>query len=130
MEHISNYAFRTIESLKRQKAFAWAKVYENHRENNERDRRYYDTLVRRTDDVAIPQHIKDELLTMAKELHKQWECPICMEFIPHDAIALTNCGHLYCKACLTSWKQTERNAGKNKWKCAVCNRHHKFNEEE
>ena len=130
MEHISNYAFRTIESLKRQKAFAWAKVYETHRENNARDRRYYDILRTRTaDDVAIPQHIKDELLTMAKELHKQWECPVCMEFIPHDAIALTNCGHLYCKGCLESWKQTERNAGKDKWKCAVCNRNHKFNEE-
>jgi len=120
-----------INGLKKQKAFAWAKVFETYREVNERDRRHYDTLTNRTaDDVAIPKHIKDDLLAMAGELKKKWECPVCMDFIPHDAIVITNCGHIYCKGCLDQWKAREKELGKDKWKCAVCNRNHAFKDDD
>jgi hypothetical protein len=122
---------RLINGLKKQKAFAWAKVFETYREQNERDHRHYERLTHRTgDDVAIPQHIKDDLIAMATELKKKWECPVCMDFIPHDGIALTNCGHVYCKACLEQWVAREKELGKDKWKCCMCNRNHAFKEED
>jgi hypothetical protein len=108
-------------------SFAWAKVYEGARARQEADWRHYRTLNRTGDDNVLPQHIKDELTAMAKELKKEWECPICLEFIPIDTLEITNCGHYYCRPCLDGWRQASRQQGLDKWSCGKCNRRHNFN---
>ena len=57
----------------------------------------------------MPEHIKEELKNMAKELKKKWECPICYDFIADEQLLITNCGHYYCVPCLESWKHIYNN---------------------
>lgn len=112
-------------------AFAWAKYYEEVNQQLHADHAHYivyNTVV--SDDVAIPAHIKEEMKAMATALKKKWECPVCMDFIADDNLEITNCGHYYCKPCLTEWKATEKARGEPKWKCGMCNRKHKFKEED
>jgi len=118
---------RKLDYANKRVSYAWAKVYEGARNRQEADWIHYQLLVRRTgDDVALPQHIKDELTAMAKELKKEWECPICMEFIPIESLEITNCGHYYCRPCLDGWRQACRDRGSDKWSCGKCNRRHNF----
>lgn len=82
-----------------------------------------------TEAVHVPTHIKMMIDTMSRELKKKWDCPVCTDFIPDGELAITNCGHLFCKNCLKGWKNVCKAEGKDKWACPVCNRQHKFNEE-
>jgi len=109
--------------------FAWAKYYEEVREQLHADHGNYDTFNRVADDKDIPAHIKEEMKAMAVALKKKWECPVCMDMIEHDDLVITNCGHYYCKGCLDNWKQTCRNNGETKWSCGMCNRKHKFGDD-
>lgn len=104
--------------------FAWGKYYESANEHHENALQQYNYYRAKADDREIPTHIKNEMMEMAKELKKKWECPICMDFIAHDDLVITNCGHYYCKGCLDSWKEQEKKNGNNTWKCANCNRRH------
>lgn len=112
---------------RRQKAYAWAKFYEARTDNLRQDRIVYRTIENTTE--LLPAHIKTEFLEMAKTLKKKWECPVCMDFIEEDKLEITMCGHFYCKGCLEKWKQTEKDKGKEKWKCGLCNKQFKFNED-
>ena len=121
----------TIESLtnkltyaRKQKAYAWAKYYEQVNGALHADHGHYHQYNRVVSEDAIPVHIKNEMMEMATALRKKWECPICMDFIAHDDLVITNCGHYYCKGCLESWKEQEKKNGNNTWKCANCNRRH------
>jgi hypothetical protein len=107
-------------------AYAWARYYAEVRLHLHEDHDNYDTLNRVADDRTIPEHIKEEMKTMAKALKKKWECPICIDFIADDKLDITNCGHYYCKPCLQGWKDAEKARGEDKWKCGVCNRKHNF----
>jgi hypothetical protein len=109
-------------------AFAWAKYYEQVNNALHDDWIHYNDYNRVADDRSIPEHIKVELKEMAKALQKKWECPVCMDFIADGVLDITNCGHYYCKPCLEAWKKAEKDNGKDKWSCGMCNRKHKFNE--
>lgn len=106
--------------------FAWAKYYEqvNHALHDAHDN--YNTFNRVADDMAIPEHIKAEMKEMAIALKKKWECPVCVDMIADDNLEITNCGHYYCKPCLTAWKKACKDRGDPKWKCGMCNRSHGF----
>lgn len=127
----------TIESLtnkltyaRRQKAYAWAKYYEQVNNALHEDHGHYVAYNRVVAEDAIPTHIKNELKEMAAALKKKWECPICMDMIAEDDLDISNCGHYYCKPCLAQLKQTQKTAGKPKWECAVCRRKHGYGDDE
>ena len=113
-----------ITSANRRTKFAWAKYYEVANDNHRVAFHHYSSLNKAADDRQVPEHIKEELKNMAKELKKKWECPICYDFIVDEQLLITNCGHYYCVPCLESWKQQQQRDGKRKWKCCVCNREH------
>ena len=110
--------------------FAWAKYYELVNQTHDRDYAHYQALTQTVAVEAIPTHIKTELKEMSAALKKKWECPICLEFIPDGSVEVTNCGHFYCKPCLTQLKQTSRQQGEDKWSCAVCRKKHTHGAEE
>ena len=113
---------------KKKTKYAWAKYYTEVNEQLHADHGNYDTFNRVADDKDIPEHIKQELKTMAIALKKKWECPVCTDMIEDNALVITNCGHYYCKACLDQWKQTCRNNGETKWSCGMCNRKFRLDE--
>jgi ubiquitin C-terminal hydrolase len=112
-------------NARKQKAFAWAKYFEQVNGELQNDHIIYKRYERIIND-EIPHHIKEELKEMGKELHKKWECPICMEMIADNNLDITNCGHYFCKGCLESYKKTQKENGEEKWKCAVCRRKHNY----
>jgi late competence protein required for DNA uptake (superfamily II DNA/RNA helicase) len=118
-----------VVSLNKQRAFAWAKYYEEVRLHLHDAHDHYNNYNRVADDRSIPEHIKNEMKEMAKALKKKWECPICLDFIEDEQLDITNCGHYYCKDCLKGWKDAEKARGEAKWKCGVCNRKHNFGTE-
>jgi len=95
---------RRLAYSKKQTSYAWAKYYSQTNERLTADYRHYNVVARTAE--GIPEHIKQELLAMATELKKQWECPICMDMIKPDTLEITNCGHYFCKDCLTKHKQS------------------------
>jgi hypothetical protein len=103
---------------KKRTSFAWAKYYESVNTRLNADYRHYNTIITSTN-ADIPQHIKDELITMSSELKKQWECPVCMEMIKPETLDITNCGHYFCKPCLVALKA--RSVGGD-CKCPICRR--------
>jgi hypothetical protein len=122
-------ALSKLQYAKKQKAFAWAKFYEEVNDRHRHDHVNYDTFNRVADDKAIPTHIKDEMKAMAIALKKKWECPCCMDMIADDALVITNCGHYYCKLCLEGWKKASKDRGDSKWKCGMCNRSHGYGDD-
>lgn len=127
----------TIESLtnqltyaRRQRAFAWAKYYEEVNRALHDDHTHYLQYNNIITNDMIPEHIKTEIKEMASALKKKWSCPICMDMIEEGDLEITNCGHYYCKPCLTQLKQTAKNSGKNKWDCAICRKKHGFKDDD
>lgn len=94
---------------KKQRAFAWAKYYEEIN-NGVVVANSINNLMKGID---IPQHITTEFITMADELKKMYTCPVCLEFVNKETIQITYCGHIYCKPCLDHIKT-------NMKKCAIC----------
>ena len=112
----------SLQFARKQKAFAWAKYYEQVNGSHHAD---HDTVIvyeRIVEDAGIPVHIKTEMKEMAIALKKKWECPICMEMIDDGELEITNCGHYYCKPCLVAYQVQQKRENPNKWKCAVCRR--------
>lgn len=108
---------RQINSLKAQKKFAWAKVYEGYREQwdtYDRIRRLKAELEKA--DGGVPKHFADMFVEMAVELKKKFECPVCLEDVERETFAVSSCGHIYCKACY------ERLCESEDPKCAICRR--------
>ena len=109
-----------IASLKRQKAYAWAKYYEEVNENLEANTTQYFLLERvvgnqRTSvedaEKALPTNLTDEIGEMLEKLKKDIECPVCFGRLNRENLAITSCGHKYCKECFARLD-----------KCAVCRR--------
>jgi hypothetical protein len=118
---------RRLNSMIKQRGFAWAKYYELANNANASDYAHYQRLqqvLRTGEEASLPVHIKNEFIEMAKELRKTWECPICLEFIQPDNLDITPCGHYYCKPCLHTIKAQPTP------KCGVCRRKLKANEAE
>jgi hypothetical protein len=133
----------TVESLtnkltyaRKQKAFAWAKFYEQVNGNLHDDHGNMVVYERIVEDRSIPVHIKNEMKEMALALKKKWECPICKEMIEDGQLEITNCGHYYCKPCLAqhiAYQKTQVDARQvrfAKWSCATCRRKHSFKEDD
>jgi ubiquitin C-terminal hydrolase len=116
-----NYANKRV-------SFAWAKYYEQTNLHHHNDYDTYQTMTIEVERESCPAHIKTVLKDLADKLKHQWECPTCLDFIPKEALEITNCGHFVCKPCLDGWKKTQQEQGKDKWECPVCRRGHKFNE--
>jgi len=130
----------TIPSLQAQLAatrkrvsFAWAKFYEATNADHHGAVVQYTVFNTIRDDVAVPEHIKATFKEMSDALKKKWDCPICMDMIPDGELEISNCGHFYCKPCLTALKAHARTADPSpnaKWQCGVCRRKHKLSGEE
>ena len=115
-----------LDYAQKQRAFAWAKYYQSINQAHDNDFATYQTINVISEDTGVPEHIKSQMKEMAVALKKKWECPCCMEFIPDGEVEITNCGHIYCKSCLKTWKDTQKGQGKTKWECAVCKRKHGY----
>ena len=115
-----------LENANRRVKYAWARYYAVINADLHEANVNHVVYVRMADDREIPEHVKTELRAMASALKKKWECPVCTEMIEDDHLEITNCGHYYCKPCLATWQQTEKDKGKQDWKCCSCNRTHKF----
>lgn len=115
---------------RRQRGFAWAKYYEQVNESLAGDHRHLVVYERAATEEAIPEHVKTAFKEMSAALKKKWECPVCLDTIEAGDLDITNCGHYYCKPCLARLKQTQKDAGKPKWECAVCRRKHGFRDED
>ncbi len=103
-------------SCNKRVAFAWAKYYEANRNRHQSDHTNYGRLKETIS--ALPEHIKTQYLDMMTELKKTWECVICIEMIEPNNLDITNCGHFFCKGCLTALK----NANPTDCKCPMCRR--------
>jgi late competence protein required for DNA uptake (superfamily II DNA/RNA helicase) len=62
----------------------------------------------------IPSHISKEFIEMANQLQKRFTCPICLNLVSTETVAITLCGHIYCKVCLETVKKSSTK------KCAIC----------
>ena len=111
---------------KKQTSYAWAKFYTQVNAQLHDDHGNHDTFNRVADDKSVPEHLKTELKAMATALAKKWECPVCIDMISDANLEITNCGHFYCRPCLAAWQKQQRDGGKAKWKCGMCNREHGF----
>jgi rubrerythrin len=112
---------RLLNSMTKQRAYAWAKYYDVTFTRHEHDVRHYRTVQLVTTDAAIPEHIKSEFLAMGAELRKTWECPVCIDMIDSQNLEITPCGHYFCKGCLSGLK-TAAAAVPTDCKCPVCRR--------
>lgn len=107
--------------MRRQKAFAWAKYYEAINEAHTGNVAHYNTLEQVVEEVPeLPKHLVDEYKQMLKDLHKEIECPICMEIIDgvefSRELKITGCGHKYCNDCFDKIDE-----------CAICRKKIKKN---
>ena len=105
-----------LEKMTRKFKWAYAMYRSEMDAGLQHDHTTYDRVRRMAEDVNIPTHIKNEFIEMADTLKKQWECPICLNFIATGDLDVTSCGHKYCKGCLTTLKAQPEP------KCAVCRR--------
>ena len=118
------YTEEQFNSVKRQKAYAWSRVYSLH-EQNIVDAPAVILLVR--DAVGetnqhklnrpevLPPHISQQLWDMANRLNETYSCPICYDLTTKDTFHLSPCGHILCKGCL---KVLEKESPKPK--CPTC----------
>lgn len=102
--------YRQINNANKRCAYAWARYYDLHEQQHGADTHTYTAL------EAMPTHIVDELKEVMVKLKKKIECPVCLDIIAVEGLAVTQCGHKYCKNCLSALK----NMGDPK--CAVCRR--------
>jgi hypothetical protein len=115
-----------IESLKRQKAFAWAKYYESEAERADGTNGIVIMLERSgiarqggelVTPTELPPHITAEFMEMATKLNKEHTCPVCLDLVTSATIHITWCGHILCKGC---YEQLKTTAGEAKPKCPAC----------
>ena len=109
-----------LDNSKRQKSFAWAKYYEQ----MANDAAQAGVIIRFVNPQNqprenLPKHITDEMADMATQLRRQFTCPICLDIVSKETIAITWCGHIYCKECLEALKT--RGEPENR-KCGICRR--------
>jgi hypothetical protein len=102
-----------IRSLKWQKRRAWAMYFNELRGNHDSSTAAYihcNTIL--VHQEVLPLHIVKELGEMYRALKKDIACPVCLETIETEQLAISGCGHKYCKECLEKIKETG--------KCAIC----------
>ena len=93
-------ANNTINNLKRQRAFAWGKYYEEVNRNLDADRNTYLTYQNVSEGgEPLPKHFTEWVESLMSELKKKIECPICLDIIGEGKLKISNCGHKYCESC-------------------------------
>tara|TARA_Y100001936_G_C16018937_1_gene638263 strand:+ start:432 stop:836 length:405 start_codon:yes stop_codon:yes gene_type:complete len=127
----TNQAPTLINRLKRQRAYAWSKYYQQLEVSHDlqmeimnllsgiraRETNYFGAF--QTPDAPaapeavsnVPKHLTNEFEDMLVKLKKSVECPVCLEPIEKGKLKITGCGHKYCGSCLSKLD-----------KCAVCRR--------
>jgi len=63
---------------------------------------------------TIPNHIKEMIKSTTQE------CPVCYTVIEKNQMEITECGHIFCKGCLTSWIGTKDYNEKTNDDCPTC----------
>jgi hypothetical protein len=101
-----------LDTLTRQKKYAWAKYYALQNREHADNIRVYNRLTNLPPNT--PQFVLDDIKSLHLELRKKIECPICLAVIEPEDMEITKCGHKYCKTCLDRLKQTPQK------KCALC----------
>lgn len=92
--------------------YAWAQYYRevNNNLNTTIELVKLKEVIKQSD---IPSHIAKEFIEMAEKLEKRFTCPVCLDLVSEETVAITFCGHIYCKTCL-------ENVKRNTKKCALC----------
>jgi len=106
-----------LDSAKKQRAFAWAKYYNQMADEAENANIIVNMVQIPHDPPAtreMPPHITQEFYEMACALRKKYECPCCLELVNKNTIKITFCGHIYDATCLNILKSQADP------KCAVC----------
>ena len=99
----------SIPKLRKQKAYAWAKYYEELEKTHNAQTVHYAQMENILGEYELPTHLVNEFQEMMKDLQKNIECPICLDVIQEGELKITGCGHKYCQTCFTKID-----------KCAVC----------
>ena len=102
--------------------FAWFKYYEAVNERHTEAYTQYTTLTATVVNDCVPTHIKNLIKDMSDKLKSQWECAICLEFIPDKQLDITSCGHFFCKSCLDKLKEHSTANTKDSYECPSCRR--------
>lgn len=116
----------TIESLRKQRAFAWAKYYSQRGQEANR----VVEIVRMIQPIAprnqqgnieipkeLPAFFTKEFMDMAIRLNKEYTCPVCYEIVNSETIHIPYCAHIMCKQCYNHMKQQSPD---HKVKCPTC----------
>jgi hypothetical protein len=67
---------------------------------------------------TMPQHIVSAYFEMAVKCGEVPDCPVCLSPVEKDTIVMTPCGHIFCRACLTTTMEGNRWEGGGK--CPQC----------
>ena len=108
--------------LSKQKAFAWAKMYEMEAERFEERMASYNQLHEQlTDDATedIPLHLMTVIRDLYEKAKEHVECSICLEVISKETLDITHCGHTFHKDCIKTLKDTAKAHGDTA-KCPCC----------
>ena len=104
-----------MDALRRQKSYAWAQYFksmeETHQEQLQVFRLHTRLLADEDTTEELPLHFLKEFSAMAKKLHKELTCPICLEIIEYDNLKILCCGHKHCEECFRRIN-----------KCSLCRR--------
>ena len=94
---------RQIASLKKQKAYAFAKYYHAEYEMHEYKLQVLELFskLKEVNENKVPDFLINELKEMYEITQKEIECPICFVELKKDDIKFASCGHKYCETCLS-----------------------------
>ena len=118
------YTEAQMESMRKQKAFAWAQIFEMHA-GRVGDAGVMGTLFRRANGrlqrpAEFLPHLTLEMWEMANRLNETYTCPVCLDLTTTETFKLTTCGHIVCKSC---FEYLEDHAPLNtRPKCPTCRR--------
>ena len=118
------YSAAEMESMKKQKAFAWAKVFQLHGEGAENAGAFGGMFARANGRLQrpaeFPPHITEGMWDMANRLNETYTCPICTDLTTKETFHLTTCGHILCKSCYARLEDLAPLGTKPK--CPTCRR--------
>jgi hypothetical protein len=119
-----------MEAVRKQKAFAWAKVFELHARGAEEAGAMNGMFARVNGRLQrpaeFPPHITEGLWEMANRLNETYTCPVCLDLTTRETFHLTNCGHILCKGCFAQMEDLAPYIGltgqKQRPNCPTCRR--------
>ena len=67
---------------------------------------------------VLPPHISREMFEMARQLHRDYTCPVCLDFMTADTFSITKCGHEVCTVCMEHIRENTPIAQRPR--CPIC----------